>query len=311
MRGGFTYGSLFSGVGLLDLGVERAAVDAGIAARCTWQVEIDPFCRAVLAKHWPEVVRYEDVSRVGRATDLLCVDLIVGGFPCQDVSLAGARAGLAGVRSGLWYEYFRIVDELRPRAVIVENVLGLVRGGLDDVVSGLCGIGYEVEATRIRASDLGAPQRRERIFILAYANGGRQSQQARLEREKRRRTSDSGAEFGISNAGGVELRKQQERPQWETADVPTAPVCAAKSRMGRVPHGRAAWLDEHRWPAPPGEQYEWEPPRALRDVPHRFARLKALGNAVVPQCAYVAARRFIDVMTGHAEVARARQLALW
>lgn len=109
-------GSLFSGIGGLELGLERGIPGASTA----WQVEIDPFCLRVLAKHWPSATRMTDVRSVG-AANLAPVDLICGGFPCQDVSSAGARKGLSGARSGLWYEYLRIVGELRPRIVVVER----------------------------------------------------------------------------------------------------------------------------------------------------------------------------------------------
>src|SRR5688572_178006 len=135
-----TVGSLFAGIGGFDLGFERAGFQV------KWQVEIDPFCRAVLAKHWPDVRRYEDVreccgsllrrtagdlrcAECGRRDWLPYVDCIIGGFPCQDVSFAGDGEGLAGARSGLWREYARIISELRPRYVVVENVAALIQRG--------------------------------------------------------------------------------------------------------------------------------------------------------------------------------------
>jgi DNA (cytosine-5)-methyltransferase 1 len=114
-------GSLFAGIGGFDLGFERAGM------RVAWQVELDPYCRAVLAHHFPEARRYEDVREVG-AANLAPVDLICGGFPCQDLSPAGRGAGLDGARSGLWAEFARIVRELRPRYVVVENVPALLTG---------------------------------------------------------------------------------------------------------------------------------------------------------------------------------------
>jgi len=154
-------GSLFSGIGGLERGLERAGV-----GRVIWQVERDPFCRDVLARHWPDATRYDDVRSVGSA-NLAPVDVVCGGFPCQDVSVAGRGAGLDGARSGLWGEYRRIVAEMRPEAVVVENVSALVARGLDRVVRDLVQLGYEVEGSRIRADDVGAPHRRERLFLLA------------------------------------------------------------------------------------------------------------------------------------------------
>jgi DNA (cytosine-5)-methyltransferase 1 len=105
-----TFGSLFSGIGGLDLGLERAGLT------CAWQVEVSPWCRAVLKKHWPEVPKYDDVRTVGK-NNLCPVDVICGGFPCQDISNAGKREGIGGSRSGLWKEYARIVGEIRPKAI--------------------------------------------------------------------------------------------------------------------------------------------------------------------------------------------------
>lgn len=163
-----TIGSLFSGIGGLELGLERAGLGPVL-----WQVEADAFCRAVLTKHWPDAKRFDDVRTVGSA-ELCPVDIICGGFPCQDVSLAGKGAGLVnGERTGLWREFARIVRELQPRFVVAENVPGLIRRGLDVVVADLTDAGYVVAATRIAASDLGATHRRERLFIVAYRDGAR------------------------------------------------------------------------------------------------------------------------------------------
>lgn len=158
-----TFGSLFTGIGGLDLGVERAT-----GWRCAWQVECDPFCRAVLERHWPALPRFHDVRFIDGAT-LPPVDAIVGGFPCQDVSLAGKGEGLTGARSGLWFDMLRIIADAKPRGVLIENVPGLLRRGLDVVVTGLDALGYEVEATNLGAIDVGAPQRRRRLFIVAHA----------------------------------------------------------------------------------------------------------------------------------------------
>ena len=163
-----TFGSLFAGIGGFDLGLERAGMV------CKWQVEIDPFCRKVLAKHWPDVVRYEDVREVGEH-NLEAVDVICGGFPCQDISYTGKGAGIAeGTRSGLWFEYYRIICDLRPRYVVVENVAALLTRGMDVVLGDLAACGYDAEWDCIPAATLGAPHRRDRLFIVAYRDGAGQ-----------------------------------------------------------------------------------------------------------------------------------------
>ena len=158
-----TVGSLFAGIGGFDLGVERAG------CQVDWQVEIDPWCRQVLAKHWPEVPRYEDIKKVG-AHNLKPVDWIVGGFPCQDLSTAsmGKQKGLQGDRSGLWWQMRRVIGELRPEIVIVENVPNLVNLGIEHVLGSLAQIGYDAEWDIVSAQDIGAPHLRKRIWIVAH-----------------------------------------------------------------------------------------------------------------------------------------------
>ena len=158
------HGSLFSGIGGFDLGFERAGIET------LWQVEIDGYCRRILESHFPSAKRYEDVRTVGKH-NLATVDIISGGFPCQDISNAGKRAGIDGERSGLWSEYARIIRELRPRFVVVENVAALLGRGMERVLGDLAACGYDAEWQSIRASDVGAPHRRERIWIVAYAAG--------------------------------------------------------------------------------------------------------------------------------------------
>lgn len=153
--------SLFAGIGGLDLGLERAGM------QCVAQVEIDDYASKVLAKHWPDVARFRDVRECG-AANLPACDLICGGFPCQDISNAGKQAGLAGERSGLWFEFARIIGELRPRYALIENVSALLGRGLDTVLCDLATLGYDAEWHCIPAASVGAPHIRDRVFIVAY-----------------------------------------------------------------------------------------------------------------------------------------------
>jgi DNA (cytosine-5)-methyltransferase 1 len=156
-------GSLFAGIGGFDLGLERAGFEI------TWQVEIDPYCQRVLAKHWPHVQRYGDIRAIDWAT-VPRVDLLCGGFPCQDLSFAGKRAGIDGERSGLWSEYVRAIRALRPRYILVENVPGLLTNEyMGRVLGDLAACGYDAEWSVLSACAMGAPHTRERVFILAYA----------------------------------------------------------------------------------------------------------------------------------------------
>ena len=164
------FGSLFSGIGGFDLGFERAGME------CAWQVEIDASCQKLLEQRFPNVKRHTDVRNVGRA-NLEPVDAICGGFPCQDLSVAGKRAGLAGERSGLWHEFHRIVAELKPSLVVIENVPGLLSSnqGRDFAVilRGLVECGYGVAWRILDARYFGVAQRRRRVFVVASLGNGR------------------------------------------------------------------------------------------------------------------------------------------
>jgi DNA (cytosine-5)-methyltransferase 1 len=172
-------GSLFSGIGGLDLGLERA----GMTVR--WQCEIDEAAQSVLRRHWPDAVLYDDVTTLGG--DVERVGLISGGFPCQDLSVAGRRAGLAGSRSGLFYEFMRVVDELSPRWVLIENVPGLLssNGGRDmGAVLGTLGeLGYGWAYRVLDAQYFGVAQRRRRVFIVGCLGDSARAAQVLFEPE--------------------------------------------------------------------------------------------------------------------------------
>jgi DNA (cytosine-5)-methyltransferase 1 len=156
---------LFSGIGGFSLGLERAGMRT--VAFC----EIEEWCRRLLAERWPGVPCYDDIrtlSAARLAADGITVDAICGGFPCQDISLAGKGDGLAGERSGLWAEYARLVREIRPQYVFIENVAALLSRGMETVLGDLAAAGYDAQWEIISASDLGALHRRERLWISAY-----------------------------------------------------------------------------------------------------------------------------------------------
>ena len=178
-----TFGSLFAGIGGFDLGFERA----GMA--CKWQVEIDDYATKVLAKHWPHVHRERDIRECG-AHNLERVDVICGGFPCQDISYAGLGAGLDGERSGLFFEAIRVVRELQPRVAVLENVAALFTRGLDRVLGTLAAIGYNAEWHCIPASKW-LYQRRRRLFVIAYRDCTWKLQPKRLDEKFRGRIRHS------------------------------------------------------------------------------------------------------------------------
>lgn len=258
-----TIGSLFSGIGGLELGLEWAGLGPVL-----WQVERDEFCRGVLAKHWPDVERHRDVCSVG-AAELAPVDLVCGGFPCQDVSAAGLRTGLAGERSGLWREFARVVGELQPEWIVVENVTSGASLWLGTVVCELGELGYESLPIPLSACDVGAPHLRRRVFVVARAadagSGALRQQQ--------------GWGSGARGPGAA-----QPRPDGEHGPVADAMRKRQQGRAQPTREEREAW-----GPAERGGAWAAEPAvgRVAHGVPNRVAQLRALGNAVVPQCAEV------------------------
>lgn len=188
---------LFSGIGGFSLGLERTGGFKTVAF-----CEIDEKSRKVLQKHWPDVHMFKDVKQLTGEVlyDTLSseIDVITGGFPCQDISFAGRGAGLQGERSGLWYEFHRLIKEVRPKYAIIENVSALRSRGLDAVLYNLAEIGYDVEWHCIPASSIGAPHRRDRVWIIAYMADSEGDERERVlgESEERGQGSPDSGIFG-------------------------------------------------------------------------------------------------------------------
>lgn len=255
-------GSLFSGIGGLELGLEWSGI-----GRTVWQVEQSEFCRNVLAKHWPQAERFEDVRAVG-ASVLGPVDLICGGFPCQDVSSAGKGAGLAGERSGLWYQFARIVGEMQPEWVVVENVASGAQRWVDAVRSGLAELGYDSVPFPVSARDVGAPHIRARVFVVARLS-------ADAEREQLRKQSGGGS--GSDRQGSRVTLHSSETRDAGNGNGNGKPAVAIDGQVARV---RSVASGSPAWSTPP----EF---RGVDDGVPSSLVLPAFGNAVVPQCAEV------------------------
>jgi DNA (cytosine-5)-methyltransferase 1 len=246
---------LFSGIGGFSLGLERAGM------RTTGFCEIDAFCRRVIRQHWPHVPIYHDIREL-RGNAVGPVDVVCGGFPCQDISLAGKGAGMAGQRSGLWSEYARIVGELRPRYVIVENVAALLHRGLDVVLGDLATLRFDAEWHCIPACAIGAPHVRDRVWIIAYADG-------EAEHAVPVDAEMAGLPPAVADTAGRGLAfRQRLLTRRQIAD-------AAASSSGQ-------------WDDLPGMG------RAVHGLPNRVDRIKALGNAVVPQIAELIGRAIMN-----------------
>jgi DNA (cytosine-5)-methyltransferase 1 len=257
-----TFGSLFAGIGGFDLGFER------VGMKCKWQVEIDDYATQVLAKHWPNVHRERDIRQCGKH-NLEPVDVICGGFPCQDISYAGSGAGLDGERSGLFFESVRLVRELRPRVVVLENVSALLTRGLDRVLGTLASLGFDAEWHCIPASHVGAPHIRDRVFIIAYANSRRLSQQSQLHTEQ-----PAGIETGTQRDDSERLRDHLADSIGKGLEIRQGENTGGARSIDWSIVTRSSW-----WAAEPCVG------RVANGISRRVDRLKCLGNAVVPQVA--------------------------
>jgi DNA (cytosine-5)-methyltransferase 1 len=261
---------LFSGIGGFSLGLERAGMQT--VAFC----EIEEFCRKVLKKHWPDVPIFEDVKKL-RGDDLGTIDIICGGYPCQPFSLAGERRGEDDDRH-LWPEMFRLLQETRARWLVGENVAGHISMGLDEVLSDLEGAGYAAQAFVVPAVAADAPHRRDRVWIVANAEGQRQQpgwrrSDAALQRANRAQNTDDGSSEA---APDTRCERLEERNG-----------LGSRSATGERAH--AATAPHKRWPTEPAVG------RVANGIPRRVDRLRALGNAVVPQIPEMIGRAIMAV----------------
>ena len=294
-------GSLFSGIGGLDLGLERAGMDV------IWQSEIDPYACKVLDKHWPTVpnlgnIKEIDWSQVERP------DVICGGYPCQPFSQAGNRQGEGDARH-LWPWVRTCIAELRPRYAVLENVRGHLSLGFGTVLGDLATIGYDTEWQVIPAAAVGAPHRRDRVFIVAYSDSGRQSQRNTQQRHVSiiDTQSDADAMADTNNARSRTSRSTTNSNRSQTIEGRNnqpqswvggcSETVADDERIGDGQHrittdaaskggqrnnygrGEADDVSRQWWAIEPNVG------RVAHGVPNRVDRLRCLGNAVVPQVA--------------------------
>ena len=318
-------GSLFSGIGGFELGLERAIPNS----ETIWQCEQNKFARKVLAKHWPNIPIYDDIKEMKHGS-IDIVDIICGGFPCQDISQAGKGKGIAnGERSGLWFEMLRIIDMVRPRIAIAENVTAITQKGrgMDIVISSLAKIGYDVEWIDVRASDEGAPHKRERIFFVAYSNkihtngkiGSMEKEKRKTSKEIQHQTKHSNepwnpnpiddgtrcestdtnrqrsSETGNRRLGEIDRKRDKILTRGSSKQKITTDTNMQRSKkqsmytftmesnaMFECGSGENMRTHERNyWQRTPIES----PLCRVDDgVSNRVDRLKALGNAIVPQC---------------------------
>lgn len=279
---GLSIGSVFSGIGGLDLGLERAGV-----GHVRWFCESDPFARRVLGKHWPGVPIFPDIRAMG--DDTPPVDVVAGGFPCQDISKAGKGAGIHGERSGLFFELARIAVLVGCRIIVLENVPAITARGLGVVLGQLASMGFDAEWRCISGNDVGSPQRRLRWFCVAHATEERTQggiDPGNPRRQSQIPTADRGPSVGHANGLGSRTAPR----------ISPGARSAPESHLGGDSPGVPDGLDGHRWPMRPGpQQHEWEPPRTIERGPNHTARLRCLGNAVIPQVAEVVGRWVVEL----------------
>jgi DNA (cytosine-5)-methyltransferase 1 len=305
-----TVGSLFSGIGGIDLGLERAG------HRVLWQSEIDNYACRVLKKHWPEIPNLGDVKKINWS-EVPNVDIIAGGYPCQPFSTAGKRKGKEDPRH-LWPYVLDAIRTIRPRYALMENVRGHLTLGFGDVLADLAGCGYSAEWQIISAASVGAPHRRDRLFFVAYPDGershrtevnsteGRQSALVDVAGrgeavayseifggDGRRNQSDSETASGRSalqsktrGSGGImaETPRQSRKSRRNTWHGQSGKHGSSSDAAGDNGFGSRATDDFGEWQTEPGMG------RVAHGIPARVDKLRGLGNAVVPQVAELVGR---------------------
>lgn len=311
-----TVGSLFSGIGGIELGLDRAK-----GFRTKWFVENNTFSKKILLQHWKEAIIYDDITKINWEA-LERVDMLTGGFPCQDISIAGKKAGIKeGTRSGLWSHFAKAIRILRPKFVLIENVSEITNRGLNIVLADLAKEGYDAEWFDLRASDFGALHKRERIFIIAFDparircnnwwNNSRHGQvqktperkmeKAQQARNRRKSRNEEGINAESTNTNSKRRRgRSQEEPTQEKNDAEiqrrSHPLILTNDWSKRVQRFKQekiqrkqgfSWCKDVRRIEDLQDRLNIPKPlfRGTRDgVPNWVDRVKAIGNAVVPEC---------------------------
>ena len=286
-----TFGSLFAGIGGIDLGLERSGL------QCQWQVEIDPYCQKILKKHWPDVPLHDDVKTFPPDDrDAWQVDLIAAGFPCQDISVAGKGEGIHGQRSGLFFEIIRIARILQPRWLLLENVPALLARGMGKVLSELADSGYDAQWRVLSAAEVGAPHLRKRLFIFCtLADADNQNVMQHRRPSGHYKQGRRGMATRTETVQQKNRETASERPAGcrEAVADTNSTGCSEQRRPLTDETQYAATQCSGWWSVEPGLG------RVANGVPHRVDRLRGIGNAVVPQCIEELCRQWGWVVTAN------------
>lgn len=270
---------LFSGIGGFALGL-RMAGGFETVAFC----EIDKYCQRVLKKHWPDVPVYEDVTTLDYEQFIGQVDIITGGFPCQDISLAGPSAGLSGERSGLFREIVRAIRMVRPRYAFVENVAALLNRGMGEVCGSMAESGYDTEWDCIPACAVGAEHERDRIWIIAYPDSKWKLQQERGKQDERGWIGNSIKE-NVADIDGARYQRRMQTGKNKENEGDIFPRLRFAKYFKRK-------ISRDYW------NYQPVLGRGIHGIPNRLDRIKGLGNAVVPQIVEILGRAILEADRG-------------
>jgi DNA (cytosine-5)-methyltransferase 1 len=260
----------FSGIGGFSYAAERIVGGFETVAF----VEREPYCQRILGKHWPNVPIYDDITTFNPRPH--SADVICGGFPCQDISTAGKQAGIKkGTRSGLFYELMRVIRLVQPRYVVLENVAAILANGLDTVLGELAEAGFDAEWACIPASAVGACHQRDRWWLVAYSK------------------KSQGNGSSIRSAANSETNQQRQRSKLGRGDC----MDAANTSSQRLERQKPAWRFAARQLCSDWGGYLSKPVLCRGDdgLSNRVDRLKALGNAVVPQVAAIPLARVLEL----------------
>ena len=307
-------GSVFSGIGGFELGLERAIPNS----QTIWQCEKDKYCRRILQKHWPDAKMYDDITKMDTA-EVERPHILCGGFPCQDISVAGKGAGIHGKKSGLWWHMHALISRFRPSIIVLENVPAISFRGAKEVLGSLAQIGYDAEWTIISARQFGAPHIRKRWFCVAYPHKntdkikgtntksypiGQKKSTALYKKNRERQENirkeniyDKRCDSVQNQSAHSHSKRKPDSPKYETSMERLSsysiskrskkhPICRQQpvEKKGLIEYRSsqtARIQPRNYWKGGTSES----PLCAVDDgIPQRVARLKALGNAIVPQC---------------------------
>jgi DNA (cytosine-5)-methyltransferase 1 len=286
MSNQITIGSCFAGIGGFELGLERGIPNS----KTVWQIEQNKYCQTILQKHWPAATIYDDIREIDY-DKIQTVNIICGGFPCQDISAAGKGKGIEhGDRSGLWRQMHRLINHIQPRVAVLENVPALLwkNRGMHIVLQDLASIGYDAEWCTISARQFGAPHLRKRVFIIAYP------MQIRCRQDEQQQSHQTHRDRQQVCTKSQEIQTQYTNSQHSQANSINT-ITMESTRLSQCGCSKNDGIQQRNntnyW-----QNFPTKPALCHRDdgISNRLARLRALGNAIVPQCSEYIGKKIFE-----------------